>query len=160
MKWYSKPPSPHTDQIIILSDIVVGQFDEETNLITLLLLWTTFVGTLAKVKLHLQAFQLKKSFLRGLKFVQKGARYWFKSKVLSSTSGNSSKFFVSSIAVTLTGKAAGRSLIAKKRLSNTVVDGDDDEDASGLPDVLPVDCVEPGQLFHLVHTRDPEWRCF
>ena len=35
-----------------------------------------------------------------------------------------------------------------------------DGDVNGLPDVLPVDCVEPGQLFHLVHTRDPEGGCF
>ena len=67
---------------------------------------------------------------------------------------------MSSIAVTLTGKAAGRSLITKERLSIIVADEGGDEDANGLPDVLPVDCVEPGQLFHLVHTRDPEWRCF
>ena len=73
---------------------------------------------------------------------------------LSSTSGNSSKFFVSSIAVTLTGKAAGRSLIVKREI---VIVADDGEDVDGLPDVLPVDCVEPGQLFHLIHTRDPEW---
>ena len=74
---------------------------------------------------------------------------------LSSTSGNSSKFFVSSIAVTLTGKAAGRSLIIKREI---VIVADVGEGVDGLPDVLPVDCVEPGQLFHLVHSRDPE--CF
>ena len=78
---------------------------------------------------------------------------------LSSTSGNSSKFFVSSIAVTLTGKAAGRSLIIKREIVIVADDGVG-EDVDGLPDVLPVDCVEPGQLFHLVHTRDPEWECF
>ena len=74
---------------------------------------------------------------------------------LSSTSGNSSKFFVSSIAVTLTGKAAGRSLITEIVIVADVGVG---EGVDGLPDVLPVDCVEPRQLFHLVHSRDPE--CF
>ena len=76
---------------------------------------------------------------------------------LSSTSGNSSKFFVSSIAVTLTGKAAGRSLIMKREI---VIVADVGEGVDGLPDVLPVDCVEPGQLLHLIHSRDPEWKCF
>ena len=100
---------------------------------------------------------LKRTFSGNIKFVHKEAIFLLlQSQVLSSTSGNSSKFFVSSIAVTLTGKAAGRSLITRKRLSIIVADGGADEDVDGLPDVLPVDCVEPGQLFHLVHTRDPE----
>ena len=64
---------------------------------------------------------------------------------------------MSSIAVTLTGKAAGRSLIVKREIV-IVADVGVGEDVDGLPDVLPVDCVEPGQLFHLVHSRDPE--CF
>ena len=49
-----------------------------TNLITLLLFWTSFVGPLAKVKLHLQGLTFK-SFLRSLTFSHKGARYCFKS---------------------------------------------------------------------------------
>ena len=35
-----------------------------------------------------------------------------------------------------------------------------DEDVDALPDVLPVDRVEPGQLLHLIHSRDPEWGMF
>ena len=58
--------------------------------------------------------------MMGKNFAIKKATYRFNNQVLSRTSGNSSKFFVSSIAVTLTGKAAGRSLIMKRERLSTM----------------------------------------
>ena len=47
----------------------------------------------------------------------------------------------------------------KREIVNDADEGDG-EDVDASPDVLPVDRVEPGQLLHLIHSRDPEWGMF
>ena len=79
------------------------------------------------------------------------------------TSGNSSKFLVSSIEVTFTGKAAGRSLDAKELLKLMTKTEfyfpmvcKKSVELKCSPDMFPIHCVEPGELLHIVQARDPD----